>query len=57
VLGFTPTLGQSGVATVLLLKLIQVITIWVPWSFLEFLLDVGSPGVFLNCHLDVPDKV
>jgi hypothetical protein len=41
----------------LLLKLIQIITIWVPWSFLEFLLDVGSPGVFLSCHLDVPDKV
>jgi len=41
----------------LLLKLIQVITIWVPWSFLEFLLDVGSLGVFLSCHLDVPDKV
>jgi hypothetical protein len=43
--------------SVLLLKLIQIITIWVPWSFLEFLLDVGSPGVFLSCHPDVPDKV
>jgi hypothetical protein len=28
-----------------------------PWSFLEFLLNVGSPSVFLSCHLDVPDKV
>jgi hypothetical protein len=56
VLGFTPTLGQSGVAT-LLLKLIQIVTIWVPWSFLEFLLDVGSPNIFLICHLDVPYKV
>jgi hypothetical protein len=43
--------------SVLLLKLIQIITIWVPWSFLEFLLDVGSLGVFLSCHLDVPDQV
>jgi hypothetical protein len=43
--------------SVLLLKLIQIITIRVPWSFLEFLLDVGSPSVFLSCHLDVPDKV
>ncbi len=39
---------------VLLLKLIQIITIWVPWSFLEFFFDVGSPGVFLSYHLDVP---
>jgi hypothetical protein len=43
--------------SVLLLKLIQIITIWVPWLFLEFLLDVGSPCVFFSCHIDVPDKV
>jgi hypothetical protein len=43
--------------SVLLLKLIQMITIWVPWSFLEFLLDAGSLGIFLSCHLDVPNKV
>jgi hypothetical protein len=39
---------------VLLFKLIQIIMIWVPWSFLGFFLDAGSPII---CHIDVLDKV